>query len=225
MSNNNSSSLISWEALIDQEKQKPYLQRVLQTVAEQRKNHTVYPPASQIFNALLLTPVENVKVVILGQDPYHGPGQAHGLSFSVPIGIKPPPSLRNIFKELQQDLGLNTASHGCLETWATQGVLLLNSVLTVEAKKPQSHASLGWQQLTDTLISHLNHHSESIVFMLWGGHAKKKQDLIDESKHLVLTAPHPSPLSAYRGFLGCQHFSKCNQWLKQHGRTAINWEL
>ena len=164
-------------------------------------------------------------MVIIGQDPYHGPNQAHGLSFSVPHGIKPPPSLRNIFKELHRDLGTANPSHGNLEHWANQGVLLLNSVLTVEKDKPGSHASIGWQAFTDHIISQINQHAKPTVFMLWGAAAKKKKALITKSKHLVLTASHPSPLSAYRGFLGCYHFSECNLWLQSQNRQPIDWVL
>ena len=166
-----------------------------------------------------------MKVVILGQDPYHGPRQAHGLAFSVPHGIQAPPSLHNIFQELHRDLDVAIPQHGCLESWAQQGVLLLNSVLTVESGKPQSHANIGWQEFTDTVIRSLNRHQHSIVFLLWGAYAQRKADLINNQHHLILTAPHPSPLSAHRGFISCGHFSKTNQHLLSTGQTAIQWAL
>ena len=214
----------SWPKFITAERKKPYLSNLLHEIGQQRAQQTVYPADDQIFNALSLTPFNEVKVVILGQDPYHNEGQAHGLSFSVPPGIKTPPSLVNIFKELNQDIGMPRPKHGCLTAWAKQGVLLLNSVLTVVAHQPQSHAKLGWQQFTDTIIASLNDHPKAIVFMLWGAYAQKKAKLISNPHHLILTAPHPSPLSAHRGFLGCQHFSKCNTWLQQHNREPINWD-
>ncbi len=177
-----------------------------------------------MFNALNCTPLNQVKVVILGQDPYHGPGQAHGLSFSVPDGIKPPPSLVNIFKELKSDLNVHNTS-GNLSSWAKQGVLLLNSVLSVEQAQAASHQGRGWEQFTDRIIEVINAESDHVVFMLWGAYAQKKGRQIDAAKHLVLKAPHPSPLSAHRGFLGCQHFSKCNQYLQTQGRAGIDWQL
>ena len=214
---------ITWTRLLESEKEDPRFQSTLNMVADRRKTKIVYPSRDLVFHALDMTPYDKVKVVILGQDPYHGPGQAHGLSFSVPDGIKVPPSLRNIKKEIQQDLCVTLSSSGCLNSWAEQGVLLLNSVLTVEGGKPQSHAKIGWQRFTDRVISSLNDHHKSVVFMLWGAHAQKKSQLISNSQHLILTAPHPSPLSAYRGFIGCRHFSQCNAWLVKHHRDEINW--
>ena len=214
---------VTWTRLLASEKEDPQFQSTLNMVADRRKTQIVYPSRDLVFHALDMTPYNKVKVVILGQDPYHGPGQAHGLSFSVPDGVKVPPSLRNIKKEIQQDLRVKLSSSGCLNSWAQQGVLLLNSVLTVEGGKPQSHAKIGWQRFTDRVISSLNDHHKSIVFMLWGAYAQKKSQLISNSHHLILTAPHPSPLSAHRGFLGCRHFSQCNAWLVKHHRDEINW--
>lgn len=183
----------------------------------------IYPPDQMRFHALELVPPERVKVVILGQDPYHGAGQAHGLAFSVPDGIRPPPSLRNMFKELERDLQVKAPSSGDLERWAEQGVLLLNTVLSVEEGKAGSHQGLGWEAITDRIIQHVGHQSEACVFMLWGSHAQKKKPLIDGSRHFVLEAPHPSPLSAHRGFIGCGNFGKANAWLTAKGRSPINW--
>lgn len=217
---------LTWKTLLGDEKQKPYFQAILNFLKTERAaGKIIYPAQEDIFNALKFTPYENVKVVILGQDPYHGPNQAHGLSFSVRPGVPPPPSLLNIFKELQSDLGIPKPSHGCLEKWAQQGVLLLNAVLTVEADKPQSHAHIGWQQFTDKIIASLNEHPEGIVFLLWGSHAQQKTQLISNLRHKILKAPHPSPLSASRGFLGCKHFSQANQLLTQMGREPIDWQL
>lgn len=217
---------LNWTSLLGAEKQKPYFKKIVDFVRRQRQQgKTIYPAQSDIFNALKLTPFENVKVVILGQDPYHGPKQAHGLSFSVLPGIKPPPSLVNIFNELHSDLGIAKPDHGYLKSWAEQGVLLLNASLTVEAGKPQSHANMGWETFTDCVISSLNQHSKPIVFLLWGSHAQKKIHLIDGFQHHILKAPHPSPLSAHRGFLGCRHFSKANALLEQDGRGAVDWTL
>ncbi|MFK8067487.1 MAG: uracil-DNA glycosylase [Gammaproteobacteria bacterium] len=193
--------------------------------AEKSAGKTIFPPENLRFNAFDSTPFDQVKVVILGQDPYHGSGQAHGLSFSVPKGIKIPPSLKNIYKELESDLGIKMPEHGCLQSWAEQGVLLLNATLSVEEAKAGSHQGEGWEQFTDTVITTLNDHREGLVFMLWGSHAQKKGAIIDQEKHLVLKAPHPSPLSAYRGFLGCQHFSQANVYLNKHGDQIINWSI
>ncbi len=215
----------TWQQWLSVNNKESYYQSLMREVTACRQQAIVYPPAQDTFTALKLTPYDQVKVVILGQDPYHGPGQAHGLSFSVPKGVKLPPSLRNIMHELQQDLGLTPAPHGCLEAWAQQGVLLLNSVLTVEAHRPQSHVKMGWQQFTDAIIDSLNQHPQSVVFMLWGAAAQKKAGLITNKNHLILTAPHPSPLSAYRGFIGCRHFSQCNDWLQKQGRTPIDWQV
>jgi len=217
---------MTWTDVLGKEKQKPYFKKIMNFVkAEHGKGKRIYPPQSEVFNALKLTPFENVKVVILGQDPYHNPGQAHGLSFSVKPGVKPPPSLQNMFEELKDDLGIEKPNTGCLTPWAEQGVLMLNSVLTVEGGKPQAHANIGWQQFTDHIIKSLNEHPERIVFLLWGSYAQRKSALINTLRHHVLIAPHPSPLSAHRGFFGCKHFSKTNELLKQMGREPINWNL
>jgi uracil-DNA glycosylase len=184
---------------------------------------TVYPSNGNIFRALELTPIKNVKVLILGQDPYHGEGQAHGLAFSVQKGVRVPPSLKNIYKELQNDTGMTPPNHGFLEGWAQQGILLLNTTLTVEHGKPASHQGKGWEEFTDSIIQQVNDKKDPVVFMLWGAHAGKKASMIDANKHLVLTAPHPSPLSAHRGFLGCGHFSKANEFLRQNEQNQINW--
>lgn len=195
-----------------------------QLVARGKGGATIYPPPNRWFTAFNLTPFDKVKVVILGQDPYHGPNQAHGLCFSVLPGVPIPPSLRNIYKELQSDLGISPVKHGCLESWAKQGVFLLNSVLTVEHGQAASHQKMGWETFTDAVIEALNTKTESTVFMLWGGYAKRKGQMIDQSRHLVLQSAHPSPLSV-RGFTGCRHFSKANEYLQQQGRDSINWQL
>lgn len=193
---------------------------------EKQANKVIYPPSGLIFNALNTTPLEQVKVVILGQDPYHGPNQAHGLSFSVQRGVALPPSLRNIFHELHTDLGIDLPKHGDLTRWAEQGVLLLNSVLTVEAAQPTSHQKRGWEEFTDHVIDVLNEQCEHIVFILWGAYAQRKGQRIDPNKHLILKAAHPSPLAANRGgFFGCKVFSKTNNYLKQHGIEPIDWQL
>lgn len=193
-------------------------------MAEKAARKVVYPPGDLIFNALNTTHFDQVKVVILGQDPYHGPGQAHGLSFSVPEGVKPPPSLQNIYKEIVSDLGASERpASGNLKSWAEQGVLLLNSVLTVEAQKAASHQGRGWEIFTDKVIEVLAAERENIVFMLWGSYAQKKGQIIDPARHHILKAPHPSPLSAHRGFLGCQHFSACNEYLAANGQSPIDW--
>lgn len=193
--------------------------------AEKRAGKVIYPPGPLIFAAFDATPFEAVKVVILGQDPYHGPGQAHGLCFSVPPGVSPPPSLENIFKEIERDLGIPRPRHGCLTSWARQGVLLLNAVLTVERGLAGSHQGKGWEGFTDTAIDCLNREREGLVFMLWGSYAQAKGRLIDTRRHLVLKAPHPSPLSAHRGFLGCGNFSSANRYLQEHGQAPIDWSL
>lgn len=186
----------------------------------------IYPPKQDVFNAFKYTPLEKVKAVIIGQDPYHGPGQAHGLCFSVAPGITPPPSLKNIFKALNHDLNITAPKHGCLTAWAQQGILLLNTVLTVEHSKAHSHSQFGWQQFTDKVIETINQHvSRPVVYLLWGSHAIKKSALVSNPNHMILQAPHPSPLSAHRGFLTCKHFSKANTWLAQHGSNAIDWQL
>lgn len=217
---------LTWQYLLSPEKQKPYFQKILSFLkSENARGKIIYPEKQNIFNAIKLTPFEEVKVVIIGQDPYHNPGQAHGLSFSVQFGVDFPPSLQNIFKELQEDCGIAISKNGCLEKWAKQGVLLLNAVLTVEKNKPQSHAHIGWQTFTDKIIEQLNQHPKSIVYLLWGAYAQQKRTLIDTQKHMILTAPHPSPLSAHRGFLGCRHFSKANELLIKADRTPIDWVL
>lgn len=218
---------LSWRNVLSEEKQQDYFIHTLQTVAQERQSGlTIYPPAKDVFNAFRFTELNEIKVVILGQDPYHGPGQAHGLSFSVRPGIAPPPSLVNIYKELSQSVpDFVTPQHGCLESWARQGVLLLNTVLTVRAGQAHSHASLGWEPFTDQVIALINQHRQGVVFMLWGAHAQKKGRIIDRLRHLVLQAPHPSPLSAHRGFLGCGHFVKANQYLAEQGVTLIDWTL
>jgi uracil-DNA glycosylase len=193
--------------------------------AEKAAGKHIHPPGRQMFAALDAVPFDAVRVVILGQDPYHGPGQAHGLSFSVPPGIAIPPSLLNIFKEIERDLGLPMPRHGCLESWAAQGVLLLNAVLSVEEGRAGSHAGKGWEGFTDAIIGTLSREREGLVFLLWGSYAQKKGELIDRQRHCVLKAPHPSPLSAHRGFLGCGHFGKANRWLQGLGSTPIDWSL
>jgi uracil-DNA glycosylase len=217
---------ITWEDVLKDEKQKPYFQKIRAYLKERyAKAEVIYPPAFQIFNALKLTPFEEVKVVILGQDPYHGPKQAHGLSFSVQKGIRRPPSLENIFKELNSDLGIAAPAHGCLTQWAKQGILLLNASLTVKAGTPQSHAHIGWHTFTDKIIQVLNQHPKGIVFLLWGSSAQRKAPLIDKTRHKILMTTHPSPLSAHRGFLGCKHFSKTNALLKHMHRKPIDWQI
>ena len=217
----------TWHEAIGAEKQQPYFQHIIHSVHNERETgQIVYPPAADVFNAFKATEFNQVKVVILGQDPYHGAGQAHGLAFSVRPEIDIPPSLVNIYKELADDIpGFSIPQHGCLQLWAEQGVLLLNTVLTVRAGQAHSHAALGWEQFTDRVIAQLNEYREHIVFMLWGSHAQKKGAFIDRRRHLVLTAPHPSPLSAYRGFFGCKHFSQANAYLAQHGIAPIDWQI
>lgn len=194
-------------------------------LSERAKGRKIFPAASNWFRALDLCPLDKVRVVILGQDPYHGEGQAHGLCFSVPDGVRPPPSLVNIYKELESDLGLKPARHGLLDHWARQGVLLLNSVLTVEMGRAASHRDRGWERFTDEVVRLVNAKEEPVVFMLWGSYAQKKAAFVDSSKHLVLKAPHPSPLSAHSGFFGCRHFSKANAFLESHGQPPIDWAL
>jgi uracil-DNA glycosylase len=216
----------SWKHELQNEFQQPYFQKVVDFLKQEKKaGKTIYPPGPLIFNAFNTTPFDKVKVVILGQDPYHNPKQAHGLSFSVPQGVPPPPSLVNIFKEIREDLNIEIPTHGNLEKWAQQGVLLLNAALTVEAHQPMSHSKIGWHHFTDDVIRIISEKKDNVVFMLWGGFAKTKQELIDRNKHLVLTAAHPSPLSAHNGFFGCHHFSKANQWLQQNGIKPIDWSL
>ncbi len=215
----------SWKVELANEFEKPYFQALTQFLKnEKAAGKIIYPPGSQIFNAFEKTPFKNVKVVILGQDPYHNPGEAMGLSFSVPKGIRTPPSLQNIYKEIQSDLGLPTPTHGELTSWAEQGVFLLNTMLTVRQGDAGSHQKIGWQFFTDAVIKRLSEDGENIVFMLWGNFAKKKKEIIDTSKHLVLEAAHPSPLAG-GAFFGCKHFSKANQYLNEHGKTEINWAI
>ncbi|EKO3571589.1 uracil-DNA glycosylase [bacterium 19MO03SA05] len=217
---------LTWHEVIGHEKQQGYFKNTLAFVEQERRSgKVIYPPATEVFNAFRLTEFHDVKVVILGQDPYHGPNQAHGLCFSVLPQVKTPPSLVNIYKELAQDIrGFSIPTHGYLKSWADQGVLLLNTVLTVEQGKAHSHANSGWEMFTDRVIEALNQHGQGIVFLLWGAHAQKKGKMIDRQRHHVLEAPHPSPLSAHRGFLGCKHFSMTNQLLEQQGKQAIDWQ-
>lgn len=216
----------SWKAVLLDEFQQPYMQDLRRFLAEQKaQGKTIYPPGPLIFNALNSTPLDRLKVVILGQDPYHGPGQAHGLCFSVNAGVRPPPSLQNIFKELHSDLGIARPDHGCLSSWAEQGVLLLNAVLTVESGKPASHEGQGWERFTDAVIDRINTNREHVVFLLWGSYAQRKGSIIDGRRHLVLQSPHPSPFSANRGFFGCRHFSRTNAYLEEHGDTPVDWSL
>ena len=215
----------SWKAALAGEFEKPYFASLVRFLHEEKgAGKVIYPPGGAIFRAFDLTPVDQVKVVILGQDPYHGPGQAMGLSFSVPDGVPAPPSLRNIFKEIEDDLGIRMSGRPNLEKWARQGVLLLNAVLTVRAGEPTSHGAIGWQQFTDAVISYLSAHREGIVFLLWGRYAQEKAALIDASRHHVLLAAHPSPL-ARGAFFGCRHFSKTNEILLSEGKTPIDWQL
>jgi uracil-DNA glycosylase len=216
----------SWRARLLPEFQKPYMIELRDfLLKEKNAKKKIYPRGTEFFAALNCTPFDQVKVVILGQDPYHGVNQAHGLCFSVKPGIEIPPSLVNIFKELKDDLGIPAATHGCLDHWARQGVLLLNATLSVEHGRAGSHQNKGWEVFTDAVIDHLNREREGLVFVLWGSYAQKKGAFIDRKKHLVLEAPHPSPLSAHRGFLGCKHFSKINAYLKSKGGTPIGWRL
>ena len=216
----------SWKPRLSPELKKDYMKNLLVFLRDEYSaGKTIFPSQSSYFRALTSTDYDDVKVVILGQDPYHGPSQAHGLSFSVKPGVKTPPSLVNIYKELEADLGVERADHGYLESWAQQGVLLLNSVLTVEEGKAASHRKKGWELFTDKIIEALNERERPMVFMLWGSYAQKKAAIVDSKKHLVLHAPHPSPLSAYRGFFGCGHFSKANDFLLKNKWTPINWKL
>ncbi|MEF1289341.1 uracil-DNA glycosylase [Vibrio sp. M260118] len=220
-------SSLTWQELIDVEKQQPYFQQIQSFVDQERAaGKEIYPPAEDVFNAFNTTEFDDVKVVIIGQDPYHGPNQAHGLCFSVLPGVKTPPSLVNMYKELAQDTeGFEIPQHGYLQSWAEQGVLLLNTVLTVEQGKAHSHAKIGWETFTDRVIEALNQHHSDVVFLLWGAHAQKKGRFINRDKHHVLEGPHPSPLSARRGFFGCRHFSRTNAILQQLGKQPIEWRL
>lgn len=215
----------SWKNILDEEFSKPYFERLTHFIKEQYNSKIIYPKGANIFNAFDLTPFNDVKVVILGQDPYHEPNQAHGLCFSVQNGVTFPPSLRNIFKELENEGNFQIPASGDLTNWAKQGVLLLNATLTVEAHKAGSHQNQGWETFTDAVIHKLAESRENIVFILWGSYAQKKGAFIDTNKHYVLKSPHPSPLSAYRGFFGNNHFGKANEYLKQHNITPINWQL
>lgn len=218
----------SWKGFLDAEFASDYMTELRAYLKERKaQSAIVFPHSSVWFNAFSLTPLDAVKVVILGQDPYHGPGQAHGLSFSVPQGVPPPPSLKNIYKEIDADINaevkLTGQRKGCLDGWAEQGVFLLNSVLTVESGQAASHQGRGWETFTDRVIEHLSHDRENLVFLLWGSYAQKKGQVIDASRHLVLRSPHPSPLSAHRGFLGCKHFSQTNDYLVSKGQQTIDW--
>ncbi|MFD1699997.1 uracil-DNA glycosylase [Halopseudomonas phragmitis] len=215
-----------WKQVLADQFEQPYMQQLRSFLqAEKSAGKVIFPPGPLMFNALNSTPLEQVKVVIIGQDPYHGPGQAHGLSFSVPPGVPAPPSLQNIFKEIQRDLGYPIPDHGCLQSWADQGVLLLNAVLSVQQANAGSHANRGWERFTSRIIEVLNEQREHLVFMLWGSYAQKKGAHIDSDRHCVLASPHPSPLSAHRGFLGNGHFSAANRYLQEHGLTPIDWRL
>ncbi len=215
-----------WKSRLLPEFSKPYMQDLRAfLLAEKQKGKVLFPPGSEIFSAMNATPFADVKVVIIGQDPYHGLGQAHGMCFSVRKGVRPPPSLVNIYKELQADLGILPPPHGCLEAWAQQGVLLLNAVLTVEQAKPASHQGCGWEIFTDAVIDHLNREHEHLVFILWGAYAQKKGENIDRNRHLVITSAHPSPFSAHKGFFGTKPFSRANQYLQEWSKQPINWAL
>ena len=215
----------SWKAVLGEEFNKLYFIELREFLREEKKQFTIFPPGSLIFNAFNRTPFWDVRVVIIGQDPYHGDGQAHGLSFSVPDGIAQPPSLQNIFKELEADIGIPPPAHGNLEKWAAQGVLLLNATLTVRRNQAGSHQHKGWEQFTDAAISHLSRERSGLVFVLWGNYAIAKKELIDSSKHSVLTAAHPSPFSVHKGFFGCRHFSGINEILHTSGQHEIDWKL
>lgn len=214
-----------WDEILKGEFDKEYYLNIREFLKSEYKTHTIYPDMFDIFNALKYTPYDGVKIVIIGQDPYHGPNQAHGLCFSVQDGITPPPSLVNIYKEISSDLGIPVPKSGNLTKWAKEGVLLLNNVLTVRAGSPNSHKGKGWEQFTDCVISHLNNREKPVVFLLWGSNAKTKTKLITNPKHLILTSVHPSPLSAYNGFFGCKHFSKANEFLVSNGITPVDWDL
>lgn len=214
---------MDWETIIDQEQHQVYYKDLKQTIDKKYETSTVYPPKDKIFNAFSLCKYEELKVVILGQDPYHNPNQAQGLAFSTPKEIKNPPSMHNILKEITSDIGLSNCNDGDLTPWAQQGILLINTILTVEHNQPKSHHKLGWEIFTDNIIKYISENKEGIVFLLWGGPAIAKTKLIDKNKHHILTAPHPSPLSAYRGFFGCKHFSRTNEILQNMGKDPIQW--
>ncbi|MEX0982686.1 MAG: uracil-DNA glycosylase [Bacteroidales bacterium] len=215
----------SWKRALWQEFQSEYFTQLKNFLLNEKSHYNIYPPGPLIFNAFNRTPLHKVQVVILGQDPYHGKGQAHGLCFSVPEGIKPPPSLVNIFKEIHADTGLPVPAHGNLEPWADQGVMLLNATLTVRASSPGSHQNKGWEQFTDQVIRIISEQRKNVVFLLWGKYAQAKRPLIDPARHLVLQAAHPSPFSVYNGFFGCKHFSETNKFLKDNGLEEVHWEI
>jgi uracil-DNA glycosylase len=215
----------SWLPALSGETTKPYYEKLYRYISEERRKYKVYPPGEDVFNALRFTPLERVRVVIIGQDPYHDDNQAHGLSFSVRPGVRVPPSLVNIYKELREDVQFRIPNHGCLISWAEQGVLLLNAVLTVRAHQPNSHQGKGWENFTDAVLHAVNASESRVVFLLWGSYAQRKAEWIDRDRHTVLNAPHPSPLSAARGFFGCRHFSKTNSALQSSGLPPIDWQL
>jgi uracil-DNA glycosylase len=215
----------SWKAVLKDEFEKQYFKELKEFLVEEKSKYPIYPPGGQIFNAFSMTPFHEVRVVLLGQDPYHGPGQAHGLCFSVPAGISAPPSLGNIFREIERDLGIPVPVRGNLEKWAKHGVFLLNATLTVRANQPGSHQRKGWENFTNAVISSLSEKRVGLVFLLWGKFAQEKEALIDTNRHYVLKAAHPSPYSAYNGFFGCRHFSKTNEILKRHGLDEIDWSI
>jgi uracil-DNA glycosylase len=215
-----------WKDVLGSEMSEPYFMELTDFIEKERKKgKVIFPPSEEVFSALELTPFDQVKVIILGQDPYHGANQAHGLAFSVKKGIPKPPSLVNIFKELSSDLGIEPPAHGNLESWAKEGVLLLNTVLTVEEGRPASHHNKGWERFTDRIIEQLNKKKDHLVFILWGSPAQKKMKMLDAKKHLILTSPHPSPLSSYRGFFGSKPFSQTNRYLKENGISPLNWVI
>lgn len=214
-----------WAEQLSQEFTKEYYKKLFLFIRDEYSKNTIYPMSGDIFNAFHLTPFERVKVVILGQDPYHNPGQAHGLCFSVRPGVEPPPSLVNIYKELHDDLGCKIPNHGYLNEWAKQGVLLLNTVLTVQAHKPMSHRGIGWEEFTDAVIRKINEIDRPVVFILWGKPAQQKESMLTNPKHLIIKAPHPSPLSAYRGFFGSKPFSRANQFLEENGMEPVEWQI
>lgn len=215
----------SWKSVLNDEFNAPYFSELKEFLIEEKKRYIIYPPGKLIFNAFNLTPFDSVRVVIIGQDPYHGAGQAHGLCFSVPKGIAPPPSLVNIFKEINDDIGIPVPAHGNLEKWARQGVFLLNATLTVRANQPGSHQRKGWEKFTDAVIRELSKQRVGLIFLLWGKFAHEKASLIDAKKHYILKAAHPSPYSAFNGFFGCRHFSKTNEILRNHGLPEIDWRI
>lgn len=214
-----------WDEILKDEFQSDYYAQIRETLKQEYASHEIYPPMQDIFNALRYTSYSDVKAVLLGQDPYHGPGQAHGLCFSVRPGVVPPPSLQNIFKELQSDMGLPAPHSGCLIPWAKEGVLMLNTTLTVRRGQANSHSKIGWTKFTDAIIQKFNDHEQPIVFLLWGSNARSKKALITNPNHLILETVHPSPLSAHQGFFGSRHFSQCNEFLMAHGIAPIDWTL